>query len=55
MAPMIPGPIPIMHPMNPLPVVTMHKPPMNVQMIPQRPYMNPRKPDGKIDVIGKTS
>ena len=54
MPPMIPGHLPMMHPLNPMPVVAMHKPPMNVSMIPPRPYMNQRKPpDGKIDVIGK--
>ena len=35
-----------------MPMVMMNNSPMNMQMIP-RPYMNLRKPDGKIDVIGK--
>lgn len=52
---MMGGHLPMMHPLNQMPVVAMHKPPMNVQMMPPRPYMNQRKPDGKIDVIGKTN
>ena len=42
----------MMHPMNNMPMMVMNKQPMNMQMMP-RPYMNARKPDGKIDVIGK--
>jgi pre-mRNA 3'-end-processing factor FIP1 len=50
MPPMIPGHPPMIHPMNPHPMMMINKP-MNMAMI-QRP-MNIRKPDGKIGVIGK--
>jgi hypothetical protein len=48
---MIPGHPPMIHPMNPHPAMMMNKPPINMQIMP-RPFMNVRKQDGKIDVIG---
>jgi hypothetical protein len=51
MPPMHPGHPPMMHPMNPHPAMMMNKPPINMQIMP-RPFMNVRKQDGKIDVIG---
>ncbi|CAF1545141.1 unnamed protein product [Adineta ricciae] len=53
MPPMIPGHPPMMHPMNPHSAMMMNKPPMNMPIMP-RPFMNVRKQDGKIDVIGAT-
>lgn len=52
MPPMIPGHPPMIHPMNPHPAMMMNKPPINMQIM-QRPFMNVRKQDGKIDVIGR--
>ena len=51
---MMQGHPPMGHPMNAHPVMMMNKPPMNMAMM-QRPFMNARKQDGKIDVIGKRS
>ncbi len=48
---MIPGHPPMLHPMNPHPAMMMNKPPINMPIMP-RPFMNVRKQDGKIDVIG---
>jgi hypothetical protein len=50
MQPMLPGHPGMMHPMNPHAIMMLNKP-MNMQMM-TRP-MNIRRPDGKIDVIGK--
>ena len=51
MPPMMPGHPPMVHPMNPHPAMMMPKPPINMPMM-ARPFMNIRKQDGKIDVIG---
>ena len=48
---MMPGHHSMMHPMNPHQAMMMNKPPMNMPIM-QRPFMNVRKQDGKIDVIG---
>lgn len=52
MPPMLPVHPPMVHPMNPHPGMMMTKPPINMPIM-QRPFMNVRKQDGKIDVIGK--
>ncbi len=41
----------MLHPMNPHQAMMMNKPPINMPIMP-RPFMNVRKQDGKIDVIG---
>jgi hypothetical protein len=51
MPPMIPGHPPMLHPMNSHPAMMMNKPPINMPIMP-RPFMNVRKQDGRIDVIG---
>lgn len=53
MPPMIPGHPQILHPMNAHPPMMINKPPINMPIM-QRPFMNVRKQDGKIDVIGAT-